>query len=260
MNKIIPSFFPRVPSLFRGIILENKTSLSCCINRLYKGEKMERRKEILKFCAMSFMAILFLFVLTRCEKKSESNIASLKKQTDVQPEKIEFSDEVKKILEKKKEAIENLAKEPPVIKFVKESNEKYRNTALTEILRLDAKWQKTEGIDDFIKSFMINDCGLYLADFQDAHEAFSEIFITNEKGLIVGETNKTSDFYQADEEWWVKAYDEAKGKSYYGELEYDQSSRSEAISLFVPVRDPETIKVIGVIKAVCDITAIKMEL
>jgi len=227
---------------------------------------LKRRKKLIgkmntfRFFMISFMAILFLFILTHCQKKSEPRTASLEERTKIQPAKIEFSAEVKDILEKKKEAIENLAKELFIIKVVKESNEKYRNTSLSEILKLDEKWQKTEGIDDFIKSFIINECGLFLADFQDAHEAFSEIFITDEKGLIVGETNKTSDFYQADEEWWIKAYGQGKGQSYYGELEYDQSSRSEAISLFVPIRDSETKRVMGIIKAVCDITAIKMEL
>jgi len=50
------------------------------------------------------------------------------------------------------------------------------------------------------------------------------------------------------------------GRSYYGEIEYDESAMAEAISIYIPVIDPDIKKAIGVIKAACDITAIKMEL
>ena len=62
------------------------------------------------------------------------------------------------------------------------------------------------------------------------------------------------------EDWWKEAYNQGMGKSYYGEIEYDDSARAEAISLYTPIMEPETGKAIGVMKAVCDITAIKMEL
>ena len=84
--------------------------------------------------------------------------------------------------------------------------------------------------------------------------------VTDKRGLICGETNKTTDYYQADEQWWITAYNLGKGKSYYGGIEYDESAMAEVISIYVPVIDPGINKAIGVIKAACDITAIKMEL
>ena len=95
---------------------------------------------------------------------------------------------------------------------------------------------------------------------QEAHDAFPEIFVTDRYGLIVAETNKTSDYLQADESWWTKAFADGSGYTHHGAIEYDESDRFEAISLYVPVMDPETQQAIGVMKAVCDITAIKMEL
>ena len=144
--------------------------------------------------------------------------------------------------------------------FNNKSNEKNKNLSASDIADLDKKWQEAEGIDDFIKPYITNDCALYLVSFQDSNDVFSEIFITDVKGLIIWETNKTSDFYQADEDWWVQTYNNGTGNEFYGKIEYDESSRSEAIPVYVPVFDPETNVVIGVIKAVCDITAIKLEL
>ena len=73
-------------------------------------------------------------------------------------------------------------------------------------------------------------------------------------------TNKTSDYYQADEAWWTETYANGLGKSLFGAIEYDESALAEAIPIYVPITDPDTGSAIGVMKAVCDITAIKMEL
>jgi hypothetical protein len=73
-------------------------------------------------------------------------------------------------------------------------------------------------------------------------------------------TNKTSDYYQADEDWWVRAFAGDQGHFYYDEIEYDESAMSEAIPVYIPVIDPQTQKAIGVIKAVVDLVTIRMEL
>jgi len=173
---------------------------------------------------------------------------------------VSFSEEVNQILERKKDLIKNMSQDPQLVNFVRSANEKNRDLSDSAINRIDERWQRTEGIDDFIKPFITNDTALFLVAFQDENDVFSEIFVTDKKGLIIGETNKTSDYFQADEEWWVQTFNEGKGKEFYGEIEYDESSRSEAIPIYMPVLDPDSQEVIGIIKAVCDITAIKLEL
>jgi hypothetical protein len=175
-------------------------------------------------------------------------------------EPLSFSAEVQTVLDRKTADIETLAATPEVVEAVRVANEQNAGLTQAEIRRLDAQWQAAEGVDDFIKPFVTNDCALLLIDFQDTHDGFAEIFVTDRSGLIVAETNKTSDYYQADEDWWIDAFAEGRGKAYHGPLEYDESAQSEAISVYVPVRDPQTDEAIGVMKAVCDLTAIKMEL
>jgi hypothetical protein len=172
----------------------------------------------------------------------------------------EFSEQVEAVLQRKTDLVEKLAAEPELIEAVKAANEEHKGITTSEIMDLDEKWQAAEGLDDFMKALMTNECAQRLVDFQADNDGFSEVFVTDTKGLIVAETNKTSDYYQADEDWWVDAYQEGAGKSYHGEIEYDESAMLESISIYVPVRDPEAGTTIGVIKAVCDITVIKMEL
>jgi hypothetical protein len=172
----------------------------------------------------------------------------------------DFSDEVKAVLRHKTALLEKIAADPIITEAVKASNQKNETLTDSEIKELDKQWQDAKGLDDFIKPFITNPCAEFLVEFQDENPEFPEIFVTDRQGLIVAETNKTSDYYQRDEDWWNATYDGGRGKTHYGVIEYDESARSEAISLYVPVTDSDTEEVIGVIKAVCDITAIKMEL
>ena len=204
-----------------------------------------------------FLILIFGFVCMNCGRDSEQDEAV---QEVDQNAAVTFSEEVNQILERKKELIKNMAQDLQLVNFVRRANEKNRDLSDSTINRLDERWQQTEGIDDFIKPFITNDTALFLVAFQEENDVFSEIFVTDKKGLIIGETNKTSDYFQADEEWWVQTFNEGKGKEFYGEIEYDESSRSEAIPIYMPVLDPDSQEVIGVIKAVCDITAIKLEL
>jgi hypothetical protein len=127
-------------------------------------------------------------------------------------------------------------------------------------LELDQRWRKTDGTDNFINPFLTNAVAVKLMEFQKNNFGFQEIFVTDEHGLNVGQTNKTTDYYQADEEWWIRAYNFGEGKTYHGLVEFDESAQTEAISIYVPIRDPDTAIAIGVTKAVFSITAIKAEL
>ena len=173
----------------------------------------------------------------------------------------EFSPEVKAVLDQRTGMlVQQLAVDPLIQQAVRDSNERNTSVSQAEILRLDAEWQSTKGLNDFIKSFLASPCAERLIAFQDNHDGFSEIFIADARGLVVAETNKTSDYYQADEDWWVRAYDEGRGKTFHGDIEYDESAMAEAIAVYVPVMDASTNRAIGVIKAVVDLTSIKREL
>lgn len=214
----------------------------------------------LKLLIISLSAGLLLFSSTGCSEKGQNNLEIEANKSKVKTERTEFTKELEQLLGKKIELLKNIATNPQIIEIIKRFNEKNQEKSISDILKDDKKWKETKGIDDFIKPFLINDCAQFLIEFQEQYDEFPEIFITDEKGLIVGETNKTSDYYQADEQWWIKAYNDGIGRIYFGEIEYDESAHAEAIPIYISVMDFQYKKAIGVIKAVCDITAIKMEL
>ena len=170
-----------------------------------------------------------------------------------------LSREVEDLVNRKHPVLENLASDTILVKAVSEANVKSKNLTEAEIADLDQKWTKSIANDPWISGFLTNQVAGSLSSFQEKNPGFVEIFVTDGRGLNVGQTNKTSDYYQADEDWWVQAFNNGAGKTYHGMLEYDESAKSESIPIYAPVKD-ENGKAIGVMKAVLSITALRQEL
>ncbi|MDD4203319.1 MAG: PAS domain S-box protein, partial [Candidatus Omnitrophica bacterium] len=83
-------------------------------------------------------------------------------------------------------------------------------------------------------------------------DVFGEIFVTNKYGAIIALTNKTSDFFQADEQWWQEA---KKNGLLVHDIEYDKSSESYSLSISFPIKDVSG-NFLGVVKAVLNIDQI----
>ena len=181
-------------------------------------------------------------------------------ETLSQVSKILLAPEVEAVLDRKIALIRELVEDPVIVNEVKKANQQHKDISLQEILKLDTRWRSTEGIDEFIEPFLTNEIAHKLIEFQERHLGFSEIFVVDMYGLNAGQTNKTTDYYQADEDWWIGAYNSGKGKASHGAIEFDERAQTEAISLYIPVMDRINNKAIGVIKAVVSITAIKMDL
>ncbi|MCD4664430.1 MAG: hypothetical protein K8R68_04100, partial [Bacteroidales bacterium] len=78
------------------------------------------------------------------------------------------------------------------------------------------------------------------------YSLFGEIFVTNKYGANVGQTGRTSDYYQADEEWWQNGREDGL---YLGDVGYDESADIYSLDIVVKI-DDENGDFIGVLKAV----------
>ncbi|MEW5758243.1 MAG: PAS domain S-box protein [Candidatus Omnitrophota bacterium] len=139
---------------------------------------------------------------------------------------------------------------PLVIEEIKKANEQYRNMDQENIsayfLERDRQWINATEDSPLLKEYLINYISTeHIADFIDTNLEVEEFFITDKFGGLVGASGKTTDFYQADEEWWKKAY--AKG-IYVGDINFDESTESLGVTVAMAVYDNDTF--IGVCKAV----------
>lgn len=131
------------------------------------------------------------------------------------------------------------------------------------ISKIDSDW-KAKKNPEFVSDILSNSLSLYLKKKQkqigddDDRRIYSEIFITNQYGVTIGSTGRTSDYLQSDEEWYQNTLIE-KDRAWIGKPEYDESSKSYSIDVGVRITDDAGI-FIGVIKGVYDLKSVKDEL
>ena len=177
-----------------------------------------------------------------------------------QDTQVALAPEVENVLDQEITTLGMLAQDPVVISETQKSNQKNKDLTKAEIDRLDRDWQQSKTITPFIRMFLENATAERLLAFQKNHPGFKEIFVADAYGLNVGQTDKTSDYYQADESWWTDSFNAGKGKTFHGKIEFDASSQTEAISIYIPIMNPESGAAIGVLKGVLDLLSIKNSL
>ena len=136
-----------------------------------------------------------------------------------------------------------------------EANQKYNSMKKEDIeyslKGLDQKWLSSNNMS-FLEKYLDNDVSYNLRDLLSGYKNIEEIFITDRYGGLVAASSKTSDFYQADEGWWQKAFFYGKGRVYVSGLTLDMSSMILGLTIAIPIRDKYN-SLIGVCKAVVDI-------
>lgn len=150
------------------------------------------------------------------------------------------------------EKIKKWAEAPQIVEAVKQANRK-ADRSLKEIARLDQRWIQTKGVDDWIRGYLDNSCARFLKSLQNSAEnktqMFPEIFVMDRQGCLVCATNKTTDFYQGDENKFLKTFRHGKGAVFIDKPDFDESTRTYSVQVSVPVMDPETHQAIGAMTA-----------
>ena len=113
----------------------------------------------------------------------------------------------------------------------------------------DREWIQSSSDSPLLNKYLNTMLSLRLKKFVETKGNIAEIFLTDRYGGLVVASEKTSDFYQADEEWWQKTFNKGRGSIFIGEMEFDESSKTWSITISVPVYSKD-LEVIGVCKAV----------
>lgn len=117
---------------------------------------------------------------------------------------------------------------PTVITAVKAQNQ--RNMSLTDndINSLDQQWRAGVGGGDtaLIDKTLNNELSAYLKQIEtEAGGLYTEIFVMDNKGLNVGQSSMTSDYWQGDEDKFKQTYSLGAGAIFVDEVEEDESTQ-----------------------------------
>lgn len=126
-----------------------------------------------------------------------------------------------------------------------------------QILALDAQWKAADAANnnyDPLVSTVLNDgLSAELLKFQASYPENVEVFLTDRSGVSVATTGRTSDYLQADEEWWQSAY---KNGQFIGQPEFDASTKTLAINMAAAVRAPASNQIVGILRTTVNITSL----
>jgi len=120
------------------------------------------------------------------------------------------------------------ATDPLVINAIKAQNTANAGLAQADIDALDQKWRaEVDGSDKaMIESVLGNPLSAFLKEKQAASDGvISEVFVMDAKGLNVGQSDTTSDYWQGDEPKFQKSFGAGKDGVFVDEAEKDESTQ-----------------------------------
>lgn len=198
---------------------------------------------------MSTLAINYVNSVSISETLTDNIGQSLNSQAEAQ------SRVIGDLVQQELTSIRALASNPVLRNMVDRANQGYIGddvSILADIVRLDEEWRNavSTGVvtGTLITSRLDNDAAGRLNEFRLLSQDNREVFVTDVYGAIVGSTGITSDYAQADEEWWQGAYNEGWGAVYVGPPTYDESVQEYIIQIAAPVVHPNTGKLIGILR------------
>lgn len=141
-------------------------------------------------------------------------------------------------------------KEPKLVDAIKNQNAENRAISSQDIDRLDKQWRaETKATrQPLIDKVLGTELSSYLKGVKDQSKGlYTEIFVMDNKGLNVGQSDVTSDYWQGDEAKWQKTYLVGRGAVHIGDVELDESTQMFQAQVSVAIVDPETNQVIGAV-------------
>jgi len=150
---------------------------------------------------------------------------------------------------------------PLLIDLLRAQNAAHADLTQAEIDALDAQWraERAGGENPLISKVMSNPLSRFLMALQQNSDGlFTEIFVMDSKGLNVGQSVLSDDYWQGDEAKWRKSFLAGSNARHIGEPEFVEATGRYQAQLSMPIIDPENGSVIGAVTLGVDISVIEM--
>ena len=139
---------------------------------------------------------------------------------------LDFKDKIKKNVMPE---IADLVKNETIQASIKEQNTKHASISQAEILELDKTWRKQHKAKSkpMIEEILKKEGSVILKEFTDnSDKKYTEIFLTDNKGLNVVQSHETSYYWKGDEAKFTKVFSKGKRGKHISSLEYDELTQS----------------------------------
>jgi hypothetical protein len=140
------------------------------------------------------------------------------------------------------------AVDPAAIDAIKVENAANAKLTQSDIESLDAKWKAEVDATDqpTISATLGNALSKFLADKKAAAGGLiTEVFVMDNKGLNVGQSDATSDYWQGDEAKFQKSFGAGANAVFVDEVEKDESTQTLQAQVSLTISDPASGAPIG---------------
>ncbi|MBL4906749.1 MAG: hypothetical protein JKX94_04795 [Sneathiella sp.] len=156
--------------------------------------------------------------------------------------------------------IKGWAQSSEVVSAIMAQNKKSASLDQAAIDSLDKKWRaETKGGDkSMINAVLSNSLSAYLKNIKEQSEGlYTEIFVMDNKGLNVGQSDVTSDYWQGDEGKWQKSFGAGPSGQLIDDVEFDDSSQTYQSQVSIAIVDPASNEPIGAVTVGVNVEALE---
>jgi hypothetical protein len=145
-----------------------------------------------------------------------------------------------------------LARVPEIRRVAADGNVRPYDQARTA--ELDQQWQTDRKAASAATGLLATPASLFLTDLVRHDPIYREVLVTDRSGRLVAASNITSDYFQADEPWWIQSFDNGRGRVTVTDVRRDESAGVYAFEIAVPVPGPVPggDDLAGIVKIVAD--------
>ncbi|NYZ11113.1 hypothetical protein HL658_01010 [Azospirillum sp. RWY-5-1] len=141
-----------------------------------------------------------------------------------------------------------MLEKPVAIIAIRAQNERHATIDQATIDRLDKQWraETKSGDQPLIAQLMGSPFSAYLVRIKaESQGLFSEVFVTDNVGLNVGQSSLTTDYWQGDEAKYQKTFLIGPDAVNVSKVEIDGKTGSRRQQIDFTILDPDTRKPIG---------------
>lgn len=155
--------------------------------------------------------------------------------------------------------IEEWISSPLVIDSIREQNARHTGLSQSDIDAMDRQWRSETSAANrpLIDRALGNRLSRYLMQLRNEQRGIvTEVFVMDNRGLNVGQSDVTSDYWQGDEAKWKETFLVGPHAVTIDEVELDESTQTFQSQLNMSISDPESGEVIGAITVGIDVESI----
>ncbi len=146
--------------------------------------------------------------------------------------------------------------DPAIVEAIKAQNAAHAALTQGDIDALDGKWRAEveASAKPTVDAALANGVSKFLTGKKNAAEGLiTEVFVMDNKGLNVGLSDVTSDYWQGDEDKFQKSYGAGANAIFVDEIETDESTQTMQAQVSVTISDPASGAPIGAITLGIDV-------